>query len=241
MARGVESGPLRQSHALQQRPLSNFSFRQGAAINGGFGQALALDGDFAIHQKVELGQFVHEGACAEHRLFELLAERQNALGRVGRIGARKKRLAFAGCNLARRVVKAKRQVVALRRKARQHERITAHESRDILAGLPLVIGTEKEIIAFLQADQRERGRIIAQAENDGVMTLDDGEFIDGDRNCVGLAGEGKIVALLQPMGWVELRRQRHEPAVKQRQGLFGRVGGRAGHGVTSFLRSVKLD
>ena len=199
-----------------------FSDHAETTINGGFCQTFALNGYFAIHKQVELGEFVHEGARAHHSLFELLAERQHALGGIGWLGTVEQWFSFTGSDLAGGVIEAQRQIVALGRQTGEHEWVTAHECGNVLTSFPLIIGAQIEIAPFLQANERERRRVVAEAEYDRVKTLHDGEFIDSDRNRMGLAAEGEVRTWFETMRRMKLRRQWNQTAIKKRQALFRR-------------------
>jgi hypothetical protein len=70
---------------------------------------------------------------------------------------------------------------------------------------------------FVEAEQRQRHRIVARREDDRVMALDNGEFLDGHRERMGLANQRERIALLELHIAVLAGVQRIQGIVKQRQ------------------------
>ena len=190
-----------------------------AAIDEGLVVALHLDGDLALHQQVHLAQLAHEVLGALAGLLELLAERQNALGQLRRLGAVEQAIAVLerADHVARRV-EAQRQLVRIRAQLREHEGVTADIGGDVEGLLgQLARLVDEHVDAVVQAHQGERDRVVADREDDRHVALDHRELLHGDRDRV-LGGEvGRPCLHADAIVGMDLARERLQAVVEERK------------------------
>ena len=182
--------------------------------------AVLLQPDVARLQQVMLEQLLHEPLGARDVLLEF-AEETHGLGQHLAVGAvfHEQALAFAGVEAFVALVEEHGEVVAFLpgRLFGQHERIAAHEGRDVDVRRPLAFGIDVQVFVLAQAQQGHRtgfghGRA---GEHDQQVARGDAELHAGQRHRMRVHRELHVRHALQAQILVFGTVERHRVLVEK--------------------------